>query len=308
MDIQKRNLELSLYNNRYLLDKIFFKDNKLEFIFKKTEKVCMAVYLLTNFFVPEEPLKWSLRKSANEVLNSILSYNSSSLSLREKNLMDLHSGILNLVSYFDLAFNSGFVSEMNYQIMAREINDLIKQIEIFDENSFGANKKLFDENYFKVEDIPEDRNFNLKDNNYKGAALKDNFNQRQNNYNRHYYGHNGQEQNINQINNGQNKFTNNTSRYETNSPLDNNIGENNNSQITSNNKPKPKPRTTNLKRQEKIIAEIKKHESVSIKDILRVLPNYSSKTLQRELIRMVDEGILEKTGERRWSRYSLKTY
>ena len=281
MDIQKRNLQLSLHNNRYLLDKIFFKDNNLEFIFKKTEKVCMAVYLVTNFFVPEEPLKWSLRKSANDVLNSVLSYNSSSLSLREKSLMDLHSGILSLVSYFDLAFNSGFVSPMNYEVMAREINLLIKQIEDFNLNSFSASKRLFSDNYFEIEDNKKDETNILKDNIPEDNNIKDNH-EETNNYLKR--------QNI-------------ETKHEFKGQI---VDGNNNPQVPNKRLESPKLKSVNLKRQDKIISEIRKHESVSIKDILRVLPNYSSKTLQRELIRMVEEGILEKTGERRWSRYSLK--
>jgi len=45
---------------------------------------------------------------------------------------------------------------------------------------------------------------------------------------------------------------------------------------------------------------------VSIKEIAAVLPDLSSKTIQRELLSMVDDGLLIKKGERRWSRYSLK--
>lgn len=36
------------------------------------------------------------------------------------------------------------------------------------------------------------------------------------------------------------------------------------------------------------------------------LASQSEKTLQRELFAMVIEGVLNKTGEKRWSRYSLK--
>lgn len=44
---------------------------------------------------------------------------------------------------------------------------------------------------------------------------------------------------------------------------------------------------------------------VTIKDILEKMPDFSEKTLQRELISMINEGVVVKDGERRWRRYSL---
>lgn len=44
---------------------------------------------------------------------------------------------------------------------------------------------------------------------------------------------------------------------------------------------------------------------VTIKDIADKMPEYSEKTIQRELISMIGEGVVAKEGERRWSRYSL---
>jgi hypothetical protein len=67
-----------------------------------------------------------------------------------------------------------------------------------------------------------------------------------------------------------------------------------------------KDKKTNLDRRNQIIAEIKKTGEVSVKDIARVVPGVSEKTLQRELIAMVTDGVLNKKGERRWSRYSIK--
>lgn len=58
---------------------------------------------------------------------------------------------------------------------------------------------------------------------------------------------------------------------------------------------------------EKMIMEIIKTKGdVSIKDISFLVKGVSSKTIQRDLIRLVGKGVLEKSGERRWSRYSIK--
>ena len=58
-------------------------------------------------------------------------------------------------------------------------------------------------------------------------------------------------------------------------------------------------------RQKQILDYLKGKGWLSIKDIADTLPNFSSKTVQRELLELVDKGLLKKRGERRWSRYSL---
>lgn len=50
---------------------------------------------------------------------------------------------------------------------------------------------------------------------------------------------------------------------------------------------------------------IKGHKEVGIKDIVPNIQGCSEKTVQRELINLINEGKIKKTGERRWSRYSV---
>lgn len=59
-------------------------------------------------------------------------------------------------------------------------------------------------------------------------------------------------------------------------------------------------------RQGIILGLLKKKKDLTIKDISLVIKDVSEKTIQRELISLIEAGILIKTGERRWSKYSLK--
>jgi len=43
-----------------------------------------------------------------------------------------------------------------------------------------------------------------------------------------------------------------------------------------------------------------------VKDFAKVITDISEKTIQRELLDLVQRGVIKKEGERRWSRYSLK--
>ncbi len=58
-------------------------------------------------------------------------------------------------------------------------------------------------------------------------------------------------------------------------------------------------------RQELIISTIGQKGELSIKDLEGVIKGCSEKTIQRELLSLVEQGILVKSGERRWSRYAL---
>ena len=59
-------------------------------------------------------------------------------------------------------------------------------------------------------------------------------------------------------------------------------------------------------RQELILTALKGQSNLTIKDFSRIIKDCSEKTIQRELLAMVDSGLIKKEGERRWSRYSLK--
>jgi len=58
-------------------------------------------------------------------------------------------------------------------------------------------------------------------------------------------------------------------------------------------------------RQEAIISTLKTQSNLTIKDFSKVIKDCSEKTIQRELIELVNKGIVKKEGERRWSKYSL---
>ncbi len=58
-------------------------------------------------------------------------------------------------------------------------------------------------------------------------------------------------------------------------------------------------------RQNIILNLLKKKNELTIKDISEVIKDCSEKTIQRELISFISAGVIKRTGERRWSKYSL---
>ena len=58
-------------------------------------------------------------------------------------------------------------------------------------------------------------------------------------------------------------------------------------------------------RQEVIIGLLQKQSELTVKDFVQVIRGCSEKTIQRELLGLIEKGLVKKEGERRWSRYSL---
>lgn len=58
-------------------------------------------------------------------------------------------------------------------------------------------------------------------------------------------------------------------------------------------------------RHDAVLKVVREKKRVSIKDVVQDVPGYSEKTIQRELLTLVGEGLVRKEGERRWSVYVL---
>jgi hypothetical protein len=65
------------------------------------------------------------------------------------------------------------------------------------------------------------------------------------------------------------------------------------------------PRLKHSDRKDIILNILKKDSNLTIKDFSSVIKDCSEKTIQRELTSLVEEGLVLKIGERRWSTYSL---
>lgn len=75
---------------------------------------------------------------------------------------------------------------------------------------------------------------------------------------------------------------------------------------TATHEPRPKaPSISVTDRSQRILAIVKAKGIVSIGDVSAVVTDCSEKTIQRELLALVDRGVLKKEGERRWSTYRL---
>ncbi len=108
---------------------VFSQSSHFAYIYKKTEKLVTAVYMITNFIKDDEPLKWRIRENALELLALNLSFSTVSLSERKDLFRQYQAYSTEIVSLSSIARHSGLISEMNADILKREFNALVAIIE-----------------------------------------------------------------------------------------------------------------------------------------------------------------------------------
>jgi len=106
---------------------------------KRTQRITTAIYLVTNFLPTEDPLRLKLRNSSLSLLSLIGSVTFSVHSNLERVIYEIHSFSNEISSMLGIAFYAGYISDMNYQILKRELEFYIdKKSELYNalQNNF----------------------------------------------------------------------------------------------------------------------------------------------------------------------------
>jgi len=242
----------------------FSADDYLIYIFKKTEKITSALYLVSGLLKDDEPLKWELRDRGMDLVSS--SFTASSSVPGDKNVViqSLFTAALETISLLNVAKISNLISEMNHMILVREIDQVVTLLrDRLAQNAENAGYVL-SESFFKTPDL-------------FSSGFKSESAARSAQPGESYKGQNStqQLQAIPTVRSNQ--------RH----------GNSENSQLKK------------TQRQQMIMELLKGQSGLTIKDFSKVIKDCSEKTIQRELLELVDKGVVKKEGERRWSRYSL---
>jgi hypothetical protein len=250
-----------------------------DFANKKTEKLVTALYMVTDCMDTEDALKGKLRLLGVELLSDMYKLNTLFPLDKQTQIPVSISRINEILSFIEISYTIGFISEMNTLILKKEFNNLASELK-----SYQANDKHFtftlDEKMFNVERVENDIN-NTNTFNYKGQSfIKD--------------------MSVN---------TNKRTSYNALSFINKkNLAESISRKRTTQNS-----NTINKEERTKRIISIIKdkkdlpnnRDGVSIKDISFSFTDCSEKTIQRELNALVEKGELKKTGAKRWSRYAI---
>ncbi|MCR4279390.1 MAG: hypothetical protein NUV78_01485 [Candidatus Zambryskibacteria bacterium] len=242
-------------------------------ITQKPEKIASALYLLTSFFTDPEPIKWKLRALAGDLISVGLSLSSNMFKEREAARLEIRIIVLEVGSLISVAKNAGLISEPNYTLLHGE---LLKYLELLgfpaglrEENGLA----VLSQNFFATEENrlsapAQSEEIREKDKTQEGKkSYLQSFDNRANDAQSQ-----GQKQRENK---------------------DKDLKEYGAVSVKKNS------------RQSVIIGLLKRKKEIMIKDVSPLISGCSEKTIQRELSAMVQAGILRKTGEKRWSRYSL---
>ncbi len=129
-------------------------DSRAHFAFvqKKTEKLVAAIYVVSNFIKDNEPLKWSIREKALELLELATLLNFVSLDERRAILRNHQSVASEIISLSGVARAGGLFSEMNHDIIKREFETLLRTI---DESEKKQETSVFSPDFFETKSLLE---------------------------------------------------------------------------------------------------------------------------------------------------------
>jgi hypothetical protein len=214
----------------------FDKDADFVFVFKKTEKLASAIYMITSLFSESEPMKWNLRKKATEIVSFTVTYKDVGESVLNDFIYNYKTKVLELVSLLEISERGGLISHMNFSILQQEFSNVLDALK--SQTSKDSGRELLPKTFFEAQsraDYHRMSHSSIKDKNF--IPIQDGF-----------------------------KRSN---------------------------------------RQNIIMGLLKKKKELTIKDIAQVIKDCSEKTIQRELNSFIIAGVIKRTGERRWSKYSL---
>ncbi|HYC34112.1 MAG TPA: DeoR family transcriptional regulator [Candidatus Paceibacterota bacterium] len=247
-------------------DNVFYGNNLLYFIYKKCLKVSKAVYLITDIMKDVEPIKWSLRKAAANL--AVIKDDEDA----RKAASTIGVKIGNTRTLILLANFSKNISNMNAEVLVKECDEIqriLGEMENFSGNFLSLSEDFFDTPNVQAATAPSP--FLQAIENDKEKSLES------------YKGHIKDKENIVSFKPKLAPFIK--------------------PDIRSSQPPREEFKTN---RSERILMIIKDKGEVSIKDISILFSECSEKTIQRELNDLLNHGKIKKTGDRRWSRYSLK--
>ncbi|KKW20234.1 MAG: hypothetical protein UY62_C0059G0004 [Parcubacteria group bacterium GW2011_GWF2_50_9] len=272
------------------------------FLFKKTERLVAAVYLVTHSFNDSEPLKWNMRASSSRLLECVLSLRAHNIVQDIPSFQDLYSEMTRLLSILNLSHIADLVSPMNFSLLKGEIENLIALFEGGWRISTPPTYSLPFTNAFFG--IPGDILLHETKIRHKTPTQGD------------LTGEAGHETNATLHSVAEfDKFhrdQRNTSKgqqYVKDSVLDK-VAE---ALEEKGQKHKDKSQSTFFRNREKvkesrrqeIVSILRDRNSATVRDFSVSIQGCSEKTIQRILIEMVQHGVLKISGKRRWSRYSI---
>ncbi|MDO8620569.1 MAG: hypothetical protein Q7R64_04460 [bacterium] len=285
----------------HILDKsgtvAILKDDQYRlFIFKKTERIVSALYVITGLFSDSEPLRWAIRESGVLLIGHALSFKERATVQSMELISDTGAELAHLISLIDIAYVSDLLSPMNFSILKKELeavwvalegkwhghNTILSQPSL-DEHFFGLSKELFPEREREVSSLAVSSAYKERPATLQSFSDLERLKR-------------------NQKDNAKGHFSTKYNVLNEKSDISSREG-----RTGVSNRQSVESGSSYIKeeRMKRIISVLRERNVAMIKDFGVVIEGCSEKTIQRLLIEMVRSGVLKREGDRRWSRYSL---
>jgi len=248
----------------------YHKHLAVSVISKKTEKIATAMYMVTDFVPESEPLRTQLRTLALALISGTRRISARSSEPHYALVDEVIRTIDDTDTMLELATTIGLVSEMNGTILRSELSKVKAEIDQY----YAGPNALFSTHpgYANIMLSPSMFEVSVPE---KASSIFDK----------------GQE-----ISKGHSIAT--VSQQQVPQAL---------KQVHSGRDVLARKGDIGIKiaRRNDVLNVVRSKGRASIKDVVSILKDISEKTVQRELLSLVKEGVLTKEGEKRWSTYRV---
>ncbi len=267
MKIKENNKKIVNENNLCLIE-----DNNL--LVRDIQKVMKATYMITNLFPKHETLASTLQNTVIFTQQCLFNY------VRDNNKKSLDKSryyLYELISLYNVAHSIDIISEMNHQILEKEILKLIQLITA--EISLNSNNHI---KKISLDHIFDKNNFISIHNDNRT--------------------HEPSFEIIKNITKSEKKIFQTTDKKE---PIQKNKFSP--KKMSYKKIPQTPQRKISLKnkRHENILNILKQKKDASATDVCSLFKDCSSKTIQRDLRELIKNKMVTKKGDRRWATYNL---
>jgi DNA-binding HxlR family transcriptional regulator len=301
--------------------------DKNDAIVRKAEKLTTALYMVSDIVADREPIKWKMRETSVELLSDITLSGTSSSSERLSYLRGVVKKIEKMVSFLDIAMITRMVSSMNANLIRKEYIVLRDMIESDVSDLLGGKgfhdappqpmyrvtpkeeKSEVDTSTLVMTTLRPEGSLRIHSGTPVAVRTQSKVGQSQEQHERH----------VSQALPPRSSHGTKSERYTDDKfvpkmnilPQENKqtemMGKNNHASETHETISHKEADTRIAKddRRKIVLALLKQRPELTVKDIAKSIPGFSEKTIQRELVAMLEEGVLTKAGEKRWTTYSL---
>jgi len=239
----------------------FGQNRVAEIAYKKTERLVLATYLVTNFVPKNENVREGVRTQAQQLLPLVLALREGLHSAGPESVNTVAAKARHILSLLDVIHASGYISDMNLEVLKGAYVDLVRFLEKSQNETSSESLELTEEHFMSVTGTSNGHISNGQKETVKDKKIKD-----------------IQKDMI---------------------PVTDKEG-------------KTAPRAKSLRSKRRVTSRrmaildvVTKIAPAHIKDIALEITDCSEKTIQRELVSLVNDGVLKREGSKRWTTYSV---